>query len=127
MSTHQSAADFPKLGGLQALTAGTTQTQAGATQITAPFAKVTTGNANDGVGLPRADFPNRIDQVVIVSNQSAVALRVYPAYISADAAGDGSQIDGGGANVFFAQPASSTYAYVQTAHKTWVSFRLALS
>ena len=116
------AAGLPKLS-RGAAVAGTTQTQAGATPLTKAINAVTTGNANDGVGLPRGDFPNGQDGTIIITNLSAVALKVWPFYdtLASPAAGDGSAIDGGAANAFFTHPASTTRAYTLTANKTWTS------
>lgn len=119
MSLHKSSPGFPKLGGIQTATAGTTQTQAGATAITKPIVAVTTGNANDGVSLPRGDYQGAVDQCVIVENKSAVILKVYPFYDTVAAAGDGSTVDGGAANAAFSQPASTTYIYSLDSRKTW--------
>jgi hypothetical protein len=102
-------------------TAGTTQTQAGSTAVTGFVNRVTTGNANDGVNLPRGDFPNDKDGTLIIVNLSAVALKVFPNYITADAAGDGSTIDGGAANAAITHAASTTRIYSLTANKTWKS------
>lgn len=102
-------------------TAGTTQTQAGSVAATAFVNRVTTGNASDGVNLPRADFPGAIGQTVIICNLSAVVLKVYPFYDTVAAAGDGSTIDGGGANAALSQAASIARIYVCTALKTWKS------
>ncbi len=58
------------------LTAGTTQTQAGATTLTAYFNNVSTcANANDGVKLPTAV----LDKVVVIVNNGAAACKVWPA------------------------------------------------
>ena len=111
---------LPKLA-RGAATAGTTQTQVGATPLVKPLNAVTTGNANDGVGLPRGDYPNDIDGTIIVTNLSALALKVWPFYDTVAAAGDGSAIDGGAANAFFTHAASTTRAYTLTANKTWTS------
>ena len=56
-----------------AVTAGTTQTQAGATAITKDITVVTTGNANDGVLLPSI----RAGQVLVIINASANAGKIY--------------------------------------------------
>lgn len=130
MSLGQSAAALPKIKSATA-TAGLTQTQAGSVALTGAINQVTTGNANDGVNLPRADAGatggaggNCVDGTIIVENVSAVILKVYPFYDTVAAAGDGSQINAGGANTAFAQPASSTYAYSCTAAKTWRAHKL---
>lgn len=67
---------FPQqiLSGSAAITAGTTQTQAGATALTASTNLVTTGVANDGVLLPSATMGT----ICTVVNLSANALKIYP-------------------------------------------------
>lgn len=59
----------------QEVTASVTQTQAGATAITAAAAKVTTGNANDAVRLPKGYAGLEI----FIANISANTLGVFPA------------------------------------------------
>ncbi len=57
------------------ITAGTTQTQAGATAITGPLARVTTcANANDGVKLPTC----AAEVMITVMNLGATNLQVWP-------------------------------------------------
>lgn len=56
-----------------AKTAGTTQTQAGATLITSTVTLGTTGTANDGYLLP----PMVADRIIIINNLSANAGKVY--------------------------------------------------
>jgi hypothetical protein len=57
------------------ITAGTTQTQAGATPLLTTFNFVDTcANANDGVLLPDCEA----DRVVVVTNKGAAALKVWP-------------------------------------------------
>jgi hypothetical protein len=67
-------------GGLQqsfqALTAGTTQTQAGATAITKDIVQVTTGNASDGLILP-ALTAAQIGRTIRIINASANAGVLY--------------------------------------------------
>src|SRR4051794_20616551 len=102
MNTRQSSVGNLPITGAASYTAGTTQTQAGATAASAFLSRVTTGNANDGVSLPRGDAPGHLNQTMIVVNKSAVALKVYPYYTSAstndDGAAYGGTIDGGAAN-----------------------------
>lgn len=59
-----------------AYTAGTTQTQAGATNLTTTLNRVTTGNANDGVALPQGQASTRT--CVWIDNISAVVMKLYP-------------------------------------------------
>lgn len=60
----------------QALTAGTTQTQAGATAITKDIVQVTTGNASDGLILP-ALSAGQIGRTIRIINASANAGVLY--------------------------------------------------
>lgn len=97
-----------------AATAGTTQTQAGATALTKTFNKVTTGNANDGVALPGGLQP----MCVMVSNISANALKVYGANA------DNDTIDGGSADASVTQAASAkSIWYCTTDGVAWTSFQ----
>lgn len=57
-------------------TAGTTQTQAGATLLSTTFNRVTTGNANDGVALPVGVAS--VNTCLFIDNISANALKIYP-------------------------------------------------
>ena len=67
---------FPLQGlyGSASVTAGTTQTQVGATALTGMHNAVTTGNANDGVILPSGTN----GMFLTVVNLSANALKIYP-------------------------------------------------
>lgn len=65
-----------------AITAGTTQTFAGATALLTDYTEVTTGNANDGIVLPTV-APGK---VIFVRNLSANAGKVY--------VGNGGTLDG---------------------------------
>ena len=58
------------VGGYATATAGTTQTQAGATALTGAINYVTTGNANDGVKLP-SNYA--LGDMVMVCNSSGAA------------------------------------------------------
>ncbi len=64
-----------QLYSIQTITAGTTQTQAGGTKITAASAAVTTANANDAVTLPKG----YAGLEVFIANLSANTLGVFPA------------------------------------------------
>ncbi len=68
------------IGGYATATAGTTQTQAGATALTGAVNFVTTGTASDGVMLP-AERPVG-DVVYIVNNGSANAAKALAANMS---------------------------------------------
>lgn len=68
------------------VTAGTPQTQAGATGLEHGFNRVTSASANDGVRLPLTSGGGE----VIVRNDSGAAVKVWPP--------SGMSIDGGAAN-----------------------------
>lgn len=96
------------IGGYAAATAGTTQTQAGATALTGAVNFVTTGNASDGVLLP-AERP--VGDVVYIVNSSGVALNVYPA--------TGGKINNGSANAAKALAANMSGAYISLGSELW--------
>ena len=96
------------VGGYATATAGTTQTQAGATALTGAVNVVTTGNANDGVKLP-TDVA--VGDVVYIVNVSNAALNVYPA--------TGGAINGGSANAAKALAANMSGAYVSLGGENW--------
>lgn len=102
----------PMVSEVIAVTAGTTQTQAGATRVGLnQFAAVTTGNANDGVALPLLNS-GLIGMSIYVSNLSANALRVYP--------NTGQTINSGTVNVHVTHAASIGRWYVSTTAANWV-------
>jgi len=86
-------------GSIQALTASTTQTQAGGSKITSAGVVVTTGNANDAVVLPKG----YAGMEIFVSNISANALGVFPAV--------GDTIFPSAQNAVLAQAASKVATY----------------
>jgi hypothetical protein len=96
------------IGGYEAVTAGTTQTQAGATQLAGSVSYVTTGNASDGVRLP-TDIA--VGDVIYVINSSGVALNVYPA--------TGGKINNGTANAAKALAANLAGAYISLGGENW--------
>lgn len=96
------------IGGYATATAGTTQTQAGATALTGAVNVVTTGNASDGVKLP-AERP--VGDIVHIVNISAAALNVYPA--------TGGAINGGSANAAKALAANMSGAYISLGSENW--------
>lgn len=96
------------VGGYATITAGTTQTQAGATALTGAINYVTTGNASDGVLLPSGYAQG--DTVIIV-NSSAVALNVYP--------GTDGKINNGTANAAKALAANLSGLYVSLGSNNW--------
>lgn len=98
------------VGGYATATAGTTQTQAGATALTAGINVVTTGNASDGVLLP-SNYA-LFDTLVIV-NTSAVALNVYP--------GTGGKINNGTADAAKALAANMSGLYVSLGSNNWAA------
>ena len=100
---------FPRsIGGYETITAGTTQTQAGATQLAGAISFVTTGNANDGVRLPTE---MAVGDVVYVVNSSGVSLNVYPA--------TGGKINNGTANAAKALVANMSGAYISLGGENW--------
>lgn len=82
------------LAGSAAVTAGTVQTQAGATPLTGMFNAVTCANANDGVLAPSAGTA----ALVTIQNLGIVALKVYPPV--------GGSLNGGAVNAAVALTAS---------------------
>jgi hypothetical protein len=96
------------IGGYATATAGTTQTQAGATALTGAINVVTTGNASDGVKLPTE---MGVGDIVIIVNISAVALNVYPA--------TGGAINGGTANAAKALAANMSGEYICLGSDNW--------
>jgi hypothetical protein len=100
------------VGGYAAVTAGTTQTQAGATALTGQVNHVTTGNANDGVLLPTGRAPG---ESVTVLNLSSNALKVYPASTGA--------INGGSASAAYTHTASKPALYVSSGDNNWVAIQ----
>lgn len=80
LSTSQSVATLTVSGAFQqsfaAITAGTTQTQAGATPITTDIVRVTTANASDGIILP-ALTTAMIGRTIRVINASVNAGVIY--------------------------------------------------
>lgn len=96
------------IGGYATATAGTTQTQAGATALTGAVNFVTTGTAADGVMLP-AERP--VGDVVYIVNSSAASLNVYPA--------TGGKINNGSANATKALAANMSGAYISLGSENW--------
>jgi hypothetical protein len=96
------------IGGTASVTAGTTQTQAGATELTGAVNLVTTGNINDGVIL-QAD--RVAGDVVYIVNLSAAALKVYPS--------TGGAINGGSANAADVIAANTSAVCVNTGSDNW--------
>lgn len=87
------------------ITAGTTQTQAGATPLTAANNVIgTVGTENDGVILPAA----AVGDVVFVRNGGANTAKIYPPV--------GGALNGGSANaaVTLAAGASTRFVYTST-------------
>ena len=98
-----------------AITAGTTQTQAGATPITTSIAYVTTGNASDGVILPALSTA-LIGTTITLINASAVAGKVYcPGATSTNT------INGTAGATGVAYAASKTLFLVAVSATAWVS------
>lgn len=91
-------------------TAGTTQTQAGATVLSANLTYVTTGTAADGVKLPAG---YGIGDDVFITNSSANSLNVYPA--------TGGAINGGTVNAAKALAANMTGLYISLGNENWAA------
>ena len=91
-------------------TAGTTQTLAGATALTASVVRVTTGNANDGVILPAGCVDG---ELIWVFNLSAVALKVYPQ--------TGGSINSATASAAHVHAASKPGIYRSIGSESWVT------
>ena len=98
------------IGGYATATAGTTQTQAGATLLTGGINFVTTGNASDGVKLP-ADIA--LGDSLIIVNSSGAALNVYPNT-------DG-KINNGSANAAKALVANMSGLYISLGDNNWAA------
>lgn len=113
------AVDVTISNGLQqsfeAITAGTTQTQAGATPITTDIVQVTTGNASDGVILP-ALSASQVGRTIRIINASANAGVVYcPGTTSTNT------IDGTAGATGVAYAASKMLTLVAVSATAWVS------
>jgi hypothetical protein len=101
----------PRLATYAAITAGTTQTQAGATLLTGEYNKVTVGTAADGVLLPLLNASLVGMVVVVKNNDGADSLNVYP--------NTGQQIDSAGANTAVALAATKTSHYIAASSSAW--------
>ena len=98
------------VGGYATVTAGTIQTQAGATALTGAINYVTTGNVNDGVKLP-SNYA--LGDMVMVCNSSGVSLNVYP--------GTDGKINNGSANAAKALVANMTGLYISLGSNNWAA------
>ncbi len=98
-----------------AITAGVTQTQAGATAITTDIVQVTTGTAGDGLRLP-ALTSGQIGRVVRIINASANAGTVYGTGTTSTNTIDGTA---GATGVTYA--ASKTLILIAVSATAWVS------
>jgi hypothetical protein len=101
--------------GVTNITAGTVQTQAGATPITSSIVVVTTGNASDGIILP-ALSASLIGLRVQVINSSAAAGVIY-----ATGATSTNTINGTAGATGVAYAASKTLFLVAVSATAWVS------
>lgn len=96
--------------GSSSITAGTTQTQAGATPITTQRVKVTVGTSGDGVKLPSAIVGL---EVSVYNSSASNPMQVY---------GSGTDtINGQTSTVGVSQPASSIDIYICVSAGTWVA------
>ena len=103
-------ADGAQLG----VTAGTTQTQAGATQLTHGFCTIAVcATLNDGVKLPVAENPAGTSKLLMVTNDGVANAKIWPAT-------DGT-INGGSANAADATVliAGETRIYRSTSALNW--------
>jgi hypothetical protein len=98
------------VGGFETITAGTTQTQAGATQLAGGVSVVTVTTANDGVRLP-LDMAQ--GDVIYVVNSSANSLNVYP--------NTGGRINNGTVNATKALVANMSGAYISLGSENWAA------
>lgn len=98
------------------ITASTTQTRAGALQLTGTVNVVTTSaNSGDAVGLPVAT----VGAVIVVKNKGANPIKVFP---TSAASGSDDTIDGGTAGTGAATITNAKWAiFYCTAADTWVS------
>jgi hypothetical protein len=99
-----------KVGGYETATAGTTQTQAGATALVGFLNYITVGTAADGVKLPAERL---VGDIVYVVNPSANSLNVYPA--------TGGKINGGSTNAAKALVANMSGAYISLGSENWAA------
>jgi hypothetical protein len=110
--------DISALGGVTntGVIASTTQTRAGATQLTGTYNNVTTvANASDAVGLPPITF---IGQQVTVTNAGANAMLVFP---TSAAAGASTTIDGGSAGASKTCTNAKSALFTATTLTNWQS------
>lgn len=100
---------FPRMvGGVASVTAGTTQTQAGATALSGAVNLVTTANANDGAILSAEAVAG---DVVYVVNLSAAVLKVYPS--------TGGKLNNGSANAAIVMRANTSAVCINTGSDNW--------
>lgn len=98
------------------VTASTTQTRAGATQLTGAYNNITTcANASDAVGLPDIVF---IGQQVWVTNAGANAAKVFP---SSATGGASTTIDGGSAAASVTLTNAKSALFTATTLTNWQS------
>lgn len=99
-----------RLGGYAAITASTTQTQAGGTAVTAGVTAVTTANLNDAITLP-ADVA--VGDSLVITNVSANACGVFPP--------SGGKINGGTTDAVKALAANMSGLYVSLGSNNWAA------
>lgn len=99
------------------LTASTTQTRAGALQLTGSYNNVATvANASDSVGLPDIAF---VGQQCMVTNSAGVnAMKVFP---SSAANGANTTIDGGSAGASVTVSAAKSALFTAISATAWQS------
>lgn len=105
-------------------TAGTTQTQAGATLIEKGITVVTVGTSGDGVRLPATGDATMADSevgvmVLIINTHATNTLEIYPA--------TGGTINGGAANAGYTVPGVAMILLVATGEDTWYAIEPTLA
>ena len=101
---------FPQVATEDSITASTTQTQAGAYQLTAPLSRITTSaSAGNAVALPKANLG--LDYTII--NDGANAIQVYGT--------NPDTINGVATATGISQPAGTAYQYTVTTSGNWVT------
>ena len=103
---------FPQVATEDTITASTTQTQAGAYQLTAPLSRVTvSASAGNAVALPKANLG--LEYTII--NDGANAIQVYGNAAAADTINSIATATG------ISQPAGTKYTYTVTTAGNWIT------
>lgn len=96
------------------ITAGTTQTQAGATAITTQTARVTVGTAVDGVRLPALSTALIGTQITIINSSATLAAQLY--------ASGSNTINGTAGATGIVLTAAKIFVAIATSATTWVTY-----